>query len=78
MFEFFGVFFRNALSVRFWCVLDHIWGSFAVLFRIIFGTDFPVIDFGRAMDEIAGLDLKPEVLAKLLRHNAEKIYGLTG
>ncbi len=46
--------------------------------KVIFGTDFPVIDFGRAMDEIAGLDLKPEVLAKLLRRNAEKIYGLTG
>ena len=46
--------------------------------KVVFGTDFPVIDFGRAMDEIAGLDLKPEVLAKLLRRNAEKIYGLTG
>ena len=46
--------------------------------KVVFGTDFPVIDFGRAMDEIAGLDLKPEILAKLLRRNAEKIYGLTG
>jgi predicted TIM-barrel fold metal-dependent hydrolase len=46
--------------------------------KVVFGTDFPMIDFGRAMDEIAGLDLKPEVLAKLLRRNAEKIYGLTG
>ena len=44
--------------------------------KVIFGTDFPVIDFQRAMDEIAALSLKPEVLEKFLRRNAEKIYGL--
>ena len=45
--------------------------------KVIFGTDFPVIDFKRAMDEIGGHDFKPEVLAKLLRRNVEAIYGLT-
>ena len=40
MFEIFGVFFRSAFSERFWCVFGHIWGSFAVPFRIIFGIDF--------------------------------------
>ena len=44
--------------------------------KVIFGTDFPVIDFGRAMEEIAGFELKEEVLAKLLRGNAETVYGL--
>lgn len=45
--------------------------------KVIFGTDFPVIDFKRAMDEIGDHGFKPEALAKLLRHNVEKIYGLT-
>ena len=44
--------------------------------KVIFGTDFPVIDFQRAMDDIAELGFKPEPLAKLLRHNVEKIYKL--
>lgn len=44
--------------------------------KVLFGTDFPVIDFGRAMKEIAALDLRPGPLAKLLRHNAERVYGL--
>ena len=44
--------------------------------KVLFGTDFPVIDFRRAMNEIAELDLRPEPLAKLLRHNAEQVYGL--
>ena len=39
-FEIFGAFCRTAFSERFWCVLDHIWGSFAEPFRIIFGIDF--------------------------------------
>jgi uncharacterized protein len=46
--------------------------------KVIFGTDFPVIDFGRAMSDIAGHGFKPEVLAKLLRHNVERVYGLGG
>lgn len=44
--------------------------------KVIFGTDFPVIDFGRAMSDIARHGFKPEVLAKLLRHNVEQVYGL--
>jgi predicted TIM-barrel fold metal-dependent hydrolase len=45
--------------------------------KVIFGTDFPVIDFKRAMDDIANLGFKQEVLPKLLRENVERIYGLT-
>ena len=44
--------------------------------KVIFGTDFPVIDFKRAMDEIDALNLKAGPLAKLLRGNAERIYKL--
>ena len=42
----------------------------------IFGTDFPVIDFGRAMKEIADHGFKPEVRRKFLRDNVLRIYGL--
>jgi predicted TIM-barrel fold metal-dependent hydrolase len=45
--------------------------------KVIFGTDFPIIDFQRAIDDIAALDLKPEVRRKFLRENVRRIYGLT-
>ena len=44
--------------------------------KVIFGSDFPVIDFKRALDEIRDLNFKREPLSKLLRRNVEKIYGL--
>ncbi len=44
--------------------------------KVIFGSDFPVIDFKRALDEITDLNFKQEPLSKLLRLNVEKIYGL--
>ncbi len=44
--------------------------------KVIFGTDFPVLDFKRTMDEIMALDLKPEILPKLLRENTRRIYKL--
>ncbi|MGI9229152.1 MAG: amidohydrolase family protein [Gammaproteobacteria bacterium] len=44
--------------------------------KVIFGTDFPVLDFKRSMDEIAQLKLKPQVLKKFLRENTRRIYGL--
>ena len=44
--------------------------------KVIFGTDFPVLDFARTMDEIRALDFKPEVLQKLLRDNVRRIYRL--
>ncbi|MCP5367602.1 MAG: amidohydrolase [Hyphomicrobiales bacterium] len=44
--------------------------------KVIFGTDFPVIGFERAMDEIRALDLPAEVLRLLLRDNVLDIYGL--
>ncbi len=44
--------------------------------KVIFGTDFPVLDFKRTIDEIDSLDLKPEVRRKFLRDNTIRIYGL--
>ena len=46
--------------------------------KVIFGTDYPVLDFKRTRDEIEALDLKPEVKRKFLRDNALRIYGLSG
>jgi predicted TIM-barrel fold metal-dependent hydrolase len=44
--------------------------------KVLFGTDFPVLDFGRTMEEIAVLDLKPEVRRLFLRENAIRVFGL--
>ena len=44
--------------------------------KVIFGTDFPVLDFERTMGEIRDLNLKPEALARVLRENAIEVYGL--
>ncbi len=44
--------------------------------KVIFGTDFPVLDFKRTLDEIDALNFKPEVRQKLLRDNVRRIYQL--
>ncbi len=44
--------------------------------KVLFGTDWPVIDPERAMEEIAGLDLRPETRRALLRENAERVFRL--
>ncbi len=44
--------------------------------KVIFGTDFPILDFKRARDEIENLGLRPIPKEKLLRGNALRIYGL--
>lgn len=44
--------------------------------KVLFGTDWPVIDPERAMRDVAELELRPEPLRKLLRGNAEKVFGL--
>ena len=41
-------------------------------------SDFPVLGFRRTMDEVLGLNLRPEPLRKFLRDNALKVYGLKG
>ena len=45
--------------------------------KVIFGTDYPVLDFGRTRDEIEALGLRDEARLKLLRTNALKLYKLS-
>ncbi|WP_405228892.1 amidohydrolase family protein [Lentisalinibacter sediminis] len=46
--------------------------------KVIFGTDFPVLDFARTRQEIDDLDLRPGPKRKLLRDNVIRIYGMDG
>ncbi len=42
--------------------------------KVLFGTDWPVIDPERAMREIADLGLRSETLAALMRDNALRVF----
>lgn len=44
--------------------------------KVLFGTDFPVLDFERTRNEIEALGLRPGPRRKLLRDNAARVYGL--
>ena len=44
--------------------------------KVLFGTDWPVIGFERAIDEIEELGFSDEVKRKLLWENAARVYGL--
>ena len=44
--------------------------------KVLFGTDWPVIDPERAVAEIEELDLRAEPKAKLMRENALKVFRL--
>lgn len=44
--------------------------------KVLFGTDYPVLDFERTRLEIEAMGLKDSVLPKLLRDNARRIYRL--
>jgi uncharacterized protein len=46
--------------------------------KVLFGTDFPVIDPRRARTEIEELDLRPGSKEKLLGANAARLFGLGG
>jgi hypothetical protein len=44
--------------------------------KVIFGTDFPVLQFERTRAEIEALGLRPDAKRKLLRENARRLYKL--
>jgi len=44
--------------------------------KVMFGTDFPVLQFERTRQEVEGLGLRPGPLRKFLRDNALKLYKL--
>ena len=46
--------------------------------KVLFGTDWPVIDPERAVAEIAELELKPQSYQALMRDNALQIFKLPG
>ena len=44
--------------------------------KVLFGTDFPVLDFRRTREEIDALGLRDESLKALYRDNVIRVYGL--
>ena len=46
--------------------------------KVIFGTDFPVLQFERTRNEIEDLNFRPHSKKKLLRDNVIRIYNLEG
>jgi predicted TIM-barrel fold metal-dependent hydrolase len=44
--------------------------------KVLFGTDWPVIDPERAVREIDDLKLRPETMRKLMRDNALRVFRL--
>jgi predicted TIM-barrel fold metal-dependent hydrolase len=46
--------------------------------KVLFGTDWPVVNHERSMRELKDLGLKPEVMQKLLRDNALNVFSKLG
>jgi predicted TIM-barrel fold metal-dependent hydrolase len=46
--------------------------------KVLFGTDWPVIDPERAMREIDELNFRPEAKRNMLRENALRVFRLPG
>ena len=44
--------------------------------KVIFGTDFPILDFVKTREQVEALELRPIPKRKMLRDNALRIYGL--
>jgi uncharacterized protein len=44
--------------------------------RVLFGSDWPVIDVERWLAEFEQLGIKPEVRPKIMLHNARALFGL--
>jgi predicted TIM-barrel fold metal-dependent hydrolase len=44
--------------------------------KILFGSDYPVIDPARWLDDFAKLPIKDEVRPLILKENAAKLLGL--
>jgi predicted TIM-barrel fold metal-dependent hydrolase len=44
--------------------------------KVLFGTDFPILDFLQTREQIEALELRPAAKKKLLRDNVLRVYGL--
>ncbi len=66
----------DAHSPKYWpASFSHYINSFGRN-KVLFGTDFPVLDFARTRAEIDSLGLKEASLQALYRDNAIRVYGL--
>lgn len=45
--------------------------------KVMFGTDWPLLDFRKPLEQVERLNLTPEVAAKFLHGNAIEAFGLT-
>jgi predicted TIM-barrel fold metal-dependent hydrolase len=46
--------------------------------KVMFGTDWPVVDPARAVREIEALGIRPEAKLGLMRENALRVFRLGG
>ena len=44
--------------------------------KVLFGTDYPLLTPDRWLRDFEGLDIKPEIVPKILKHNAIRLLGL--
>ena len=66
----------DAYAPRYWPKqLIHFLNSYG-RHKVLFGSDWPAIDPERAVAEIAGLDIRPEAVASLMRGNACQVFRL--
>jgi predicted TIM-barrel fold metal-dependent hydrolase len=66
----------DAYSPRYWkAEFVHFINSWGTK-KVLFGTDFPIVDFERATREIGELDIKPEARENLLWRNTKSLYRL--
>jgi predicted TIM-barrel fold metal-dependent hydrolase len=45
--------------------------------KVLFGTDYPLLTPDRWLGDFEALDIKPEVVPKILKHNAIRLLGLS-
>ncbi len=66
----------DAYAPRHWqeCFVNYVntWGQD----KVLFGSDFPLLDFERIRREVEELGLRPEAKRKFLRDNARKVFKL--
>lgn len=46
--------------------------------KVLFGTNFPMLDFGKCATQARELKISPEARAKFLFENARRVFGLVG
>jgi predicted TIM-barrel fold metal-dependent hydrolase len=45
--------------------------------KVLFGSDFPLLTPERWLSDLGRLELKPDVIPLMLKHNAAAVLGLT-